>query len=189
MRNIYLQTDGPICMIGFGTIAELNRESRIKMTAFATIARKPLVALDPDFEAKIRASFEHQGLKRLGGELKEISLGHVEAHLPYSDMVRQQHGLFHGGMVAMVADSASGYATYTVLAPDEECVSAEFKINFLQPARGEKIIARGGIIKVGRTLVITEATVSVIRDGQEIECALMLHTLARIKHMKSGKNT
>lgn len=158
------------------------------MKVFETIERKPLKQLDPHFEQKIRASFEFQGLKRMGGELKTIKLGYVEAHLPYSEYARQQHGLFHGGIVAMVADSASGYASYTVLGPDEECVSAEFKINFLQPARGEQLIARGGIIKVGRTLVIAEATASVLRDGEEIECAIMLHTLARVKHFKSGAN-
>jgi uncharacterized protein (TIGR00369 family) len=157
------------------------------MQVFETSQRKPLKVLDPDFEKKIRDSFEFQGLKQLGGELTEIRAGFVEAHLPFSNLVQQQHGLFHGGMVAMVADSASGYATYTVLAPDEECLSAEFKINFLQPAKGSKLIARGGIIKVGRTLVITEATVSVLRDGEEIECAIMLHTLARIRHFKSGQ--
>ncbi|HEY9792555.1 MAG TPA: PaaI family thioesterase [Candidatus Obscuribacterales bacterium] len=155
---------------------------------FETSRRPQLRVLDPNFEQKIRHSFEHQGFKRLGGELTEINLGHVRAELPYSEFVRQQHGLFHGGVVAMAADSASGYATYTVLPPEEECVSAEFKINFMQPARGERLIARGGIIKVGRTLVIAEATVSVLRGGEEIECAIMLHTLARIKHMKSGKN-
>lgn len=158
------------------------------MKVFETVKRKPLTTLDPQFAEKIRGSFEYQGLKALGGELHEIRLGFVEAHLPFSDMVRQQHGFFHGGMVAMVADSASGYATYTVLGPDEECVSAEFKINFLQPARGSKLIARGGVIKVGRTLVIAEATVSVLRDGEEIECAIMLHTLARVKHFQSGAN-
>ena len=158
------------------------------MKVFETTQRKPLQMLDPQFEEKIRDSFEFQGFKKLGGELTEVRLGYIEAHLPYSDYVRQQHGLFHGGMVAMAADSASGYAGYTVLGADEECVSAEFKINFLQPARGSKLIARGGIIKVGRTLIITEATVSVLRDGEEIECAIMLHTLARVKHLKSGAN-
>lgn len=158
------------------------------MKVFETIQRKPLKLLDPRFEEKIRNSFEFQGFRLLGGELKEIRLGYVEAHLPYSELVRQQHGLFHGGMVATAADSASGYATYTVLGPDEECVSAEFKINFLQPARGSKLIARGGVIKVGRTLVIAESTVSVVRDGEEIECAIMLHTLARVKHLQSGAN-
>ena len=160
------------------------------MTAFMTAQRKPLKVLDPNFENKIRESFVHQGFKQLGGELMDIRLGFVEAHLPYSEYVRQQHGLFHGGMVAMAADSASGYAAYTVLEPDEECLSAEFKINFLYPAKGSKLIARGGIIKVGRTLVIAEATVSICKeDGEEAECAIMLHTLTRVKHFRSGAHS
>jgi uncharacterized protein (TIGR00369 family) len=73
------------------------------------------------------------------------------------------------------------------LEPDEECLSAEFKVNFLSPARGSKLIARGEVIKVGRTLVVAEATLCVVRDGEEYECALMLHTLARVKHIKSGQ--
>jgi uncharacterized protein (TIGR00369 family) len=160
------------------------------MTVFQTTHRKPLVLQDENFEKKVRDSFVHQGvLHALGGHLEQIKLGYVEVHIPNSSAVQQQHGLFHGGVVALAADSASGYATYTVLPPDEECVSAEFKVNFLYPARGSKLIARGGIIKVGRTLVIAEATVSVIKeDGEEVDCALMLHTLSRIKHFKSGQH-
>lgn len=157
------------------------------MSRFSTIQKKPLKVLNPDFEKKIRDSVVYQGaLHALGAEVKKIELGYVEIHIPFSKAVQQQHGLFHGGMVALAADSASGYATYTVLSEEEECVSAEFKVNFLYPARGEKLISRGGIIKVGRTLVIAEATVSVVKDGEETECALMLHTLARVKHFKSG---
>jgi uncharacterized protein (TIGR00369 family) len=157
------------------------------MSRFSTIQKKPLKALNPDFEKKIRDSVVYQGaLHALGAEVVKIELGYVEIHIPFSKAVQQQHGLFHGGMVALAADSASGYATYTVLPEGEECVSAEFKVNFLYPARGEKLISRGGIIKVGHTLVIAEATVSVVKDGEETECALMLHTLARVKHFKSG---
>lgn len=159
------------------------------MPGFATIQRKPLKVLNPNFEKKIRDSVVYQGaLLALGAEVGKIEPGFVEVHVPFSKATQQQHGLFHGGMVALAADSASGYATYTVLAEDEECVSAEFKVNFLYPARGEKLIARGGIIKVGRTLVIAEATVSVVADGKETECALMLHTLSRVKHFKSGSH-
>jgi len=157
------------------------------MATFDTVRRKPIVTPDDDFEQKIRQSFQHQGvMKALGGELVDVQPGYVEIHLPFSEATRQQHGFFHGGMVATVADSASGYAAYTALEADEECLSAEFKINFLSPARGEKLIARGSVIRAGRQLVITEASVSVVRDGQEIDCALMLHTLARAKYVKSG---
>jgi uncharacterized protein (TIGR00369 family) len=158
------------------------------MSTFGTTKRRPLQALNEDFEAKVRRSFEFNGFKNLGGTLTEVKLGAVEARLPYSDLVRQQHGWFHGGIVAMAADVVAGYAGYTILAADEECVSAEFKVNFMQPAKGETLIARGGIIKVGRTLIISEATVSVLRGSEEIECAIMLQTLARVNHVKSGAN-
>lgn len=158
------------------------------MVAFSTINRKEIKVLNPNFEAKIRNSFKYQGaLHALGAELIEVSPGYVEFHIPHSSAVEQQHGFFHGGMVALAADSASGYATYTVLPEDEECLSAEFKVNFLYPAKGQKLISRGGIIKVGRTIVVAEATVSIVNNGVERECALMLHTLARTKHVVSGE--
>lgn len=158
------------------------------MPGFSTIQRKEHKVLNPDFEKKIRESLNFQGaMHALGGEVVDIKPGYVEVHIPYTKAAQQQHGLFHGGIVALAADSASGYATYTVLGPDEECVSAEFKVNFLYPSRGDKLISRGSVLKVGRTLVIAEATVSVVKDGVEKECALMLHTLARVKHLKSGE--
>lgn len=143
---------------------------------------------DANFRQKIQSSFAVQGFMQAHkGQLVAVEPGHVEIHLPFSEALAQQHGFFHGGVVATVADSASGYATYTVLEPDEECLSAEFKINFLSPANGSKLIARGYVIKAGRTLVVTEATVSVLRGDEEIECAVMIHTLARTKHVKSGQ--
>lgn len=148
--------------------------------------KRPIIIPDPGYKTKIQDSFAVQGFMQAhGGELVAIEPGYIEIHLPFSEALGQQHGFFHGGIVATAADSASGYATYTVLEPEEECLSAEFKVNFLAPARGEKLIARGSIIKPGRTLVITEATVSVIRDGEEVDCAIMIHTLARVKHVKS----
>ncbi|HEY9774195.1 MAG TPA: PaaI family thioesterase [Planktothrix sp.] len=157
------------------------------MAIFTGGQRKELKVLDPAFETKVRSSWEFQGtMRHLGAELIDVRPGYCEIHLPVSDKALQQHGFFHGGIVATLADSASGYATYTVLEPGEECLSAEFKVNFLSPAKGSKLIGRGSVIKVGRTLVVAEATISILRDGQEHECALMLHTLARVKHVKSG---
>ncbi|MBX9687349.1 MAG: PaaI family thioesterase [Candidatus Obscuribacterales bacterium] len=159
------------------------------MSIFQSHRKRVIKTLDPNFEQKIRDSFQHQGVMQAhNGKLAEISPGYVELHLPFSNALAQQHGFFHGGIVATLADSASGYATYTVLAEDEECLSAEFKVNFLSPAKGSLLIARGSVLKAGRTLVITEASVSVVQNGVETECALMLHTLARVKHVKSGQN-
>jgi uncharacterized protein (TIGR00369 family) len=155
---------------------------------FTTRRGKTIQTPDPNFEQKIRDSFPHVGVMRaLGGQLVTVAPGLVEIHRPFSEMATQQHGFFHGGIVATIADSASGYAAYTVLEADEEVLSAEFKINFLSPARGEKLIAQGSVIKAGRTLVITESVVCVVRDGEQIECGLMMHTLARVKHVRSGR--
>lgn len=162
-------------------------QDRNAMTIFSSANQRQIKILDPNYQEKIKKSFEHQGVMQAhNGVLVAVEPGFVEIHLPFSQALAQQHGFFHGGIVATVADSASGYATYTVLEADEECLSAEFKINFLYPARGSKLISRGRVLKTGRTLVITEATVSVLADGKEIDCALMMHTLARAKHVKSG---
>jgi uncharacterized protein (TIGR00369 family) len=166
----------------------LNEEAILSV--FMASNRKAIKAVDPGFESKVRHSFSHGGLKRLGGELLMVEPGCIEVGLPFSELVQQQHGLFHGGIVSMIADTASGFATYTVLPADEECVSAEFKVNFLYPARGTKLVARGNVIKVGRTLVIAEATVSVLTPKNEmVECALMLHTLVRVKHFRTPEET
>ena len=158
------------------------------MTTFNVMRTRQIKTPDPNFEAKVRHSFTHNGvINALGGKLIKVEPGFVEVHLPFSQAASQQHGFFHGGMVATIADTASGFASYTVCAEDEECLSAEFKVNFLAPARGDLMIARGHVIKDGRMLIIAEATVSVVRDGEEIECALMLHTLARTKHVQTGK--
>lgn len=157
------------------------------MKVFSTSHSSKLTVRDPDFEKKIRESFKHQGvMKALGGQLIKVEPAFVELHVPFSDATAQQHGFFHGGMIATAADTASGYATYTILDEDEECLSAEFKVNFLSPGRGEKLISRGRVLKAGRNLVVAEAVVSVVRDGEEIDCALMIHTLSRVKHVKSG---
>lgn len=158
------------------------------MTTFNTLKERKLKSPDPDFRHKIEESFKHNGaFIEMGGKLAEIEHGFVEVHLPFSRKTTQQHGFFHGGIVTTVADTCSGFAGYSVCDKDEECLSAEFKVNFLAPARGDLLIGRGRVIKDGRTLIIAEATISVVRDGQEHECALMLHTLIRTKHVKTGQ--
>lgn len=158
------------------------------VTTFNVLKERKLKAPDPNFKQKIEDSFQYNGaFIELGGTLVTVEHGYVEVHLPFSKKTAQQHGFFHGGIVTTVADTCSGFAGYSVCDVDEECLSAEFKVNFLAPARGDLLIGRGRIIKDGRTLIIAEATISVVRDGQEHECALMLHTLIRTKHVKTGQ--
>ena len=136
----------------------------------------------PGFREKVQASFDRQGLmKALGGRLTTIQPGSVEIELPYSDLITQQHGYFHAAAIAAVADNAGGYAALTLMEPDEEVVAAEFKINLLRPAVGSRIVATANVIRAGRTLVISEATVSAVVEDQLVRVAMMLQTNCRVR--------
>jgi uncharacterized protein (TIGR00369 family) len=89
----------------------------------------------------------------------------------------QQDGYFHGGVSGAIADSAAGYAAYSLTPPGTSVLSVEYKLNFVAPARGELLIARGQVIRAGRTLTVCRADVHVVRDGAEIICATLLSTI------------
>ncbi|HTO76219.1 MAG TPA: PaaI family thioesterase [Thermoanaerobaculia bacterium] len=136
---------------------------------------------DPDFEARVRASFARQGLMRtLGAELAAVRPGFCEIRLPYRDALSQQHGYFHAGATAAVADSAGGYAAFTLMGPGDSVLAVEFKINLLEPARGDALFARGQVLRSGRTLSVCRVDVFVTRDGEEMPCAAMQQTVIRL---------
>ena len=167
-------------------LLSLSAKKETDMSELISKRKREIKILDSNYREKIKNSFSVQGFMQAHkGELIAVEPGFVEVHLPFSKALAQQHGFFHGGIITTAADSASGFASYTVTEPDEECLSAEFKINFLSPGRGEKLIARGNVLRAGRNLIITEATVSVLRDGEEIDCAIMIHTLSRTKQVKT----
>jgi uncharacterized protein (TIGR00369 family) len=119
-------------------------------------------------------------MKALGGRLRRIEPGSVEIELPYSDAVTQQHGYFHAAAVAAIADSAGGYAALTLMQPDEEVVAAEFKINLLRPAVGNLLVAEAVVLRLGRTLAVSQATVRAV-DGETAKTvAVMLQTNFRV---------
>lgn len=147
--------------------------------------------LIPKFEGfadRVRDSFGQQGfMKLIGAELGVVEAGTVEIVLPYDPKVTQQHGYFHGGVVGTLADNAGGYAAYTMLDRDEECLTAEYKINILAPGRGEKLLARGHVLKPGRTLIISRTDVYAVANGVETLCATSLMTLARVQGQNMKK--
>jgi uncharacterized protein (TIGR00369 family) len=132
----------------------------------------------PDWEARVRDSFARQGIMAtLGAELVRVAPGAVEIAVAYRPGLSQQHGFFHAGVTATIADSAGGYAGFTLMPGDASVLTVEYKLNLLAPADGPKLIARGRVIRPGRTLVVTQADVVVVRDGAERLCATMLQTL------------
>ncbi len=140
--------------------------------------RKSFESKDPKFEAKVQTSFTRQGLmKHLGAELSELRPGHCEIRVPYREELSQQDGFFHAGVTGAIADSACGYAAYSLMPPDCSVLSVEYKLNLLAPARGELLVARAHVVRSGRTLTICAADVFVIRDGVETLCATSLSTI------------
>jgi len=109
--------------------------------------------------------------------LAVVAQGRTEIHLPHWQGVEQQHGFVHGGVVGMIADSAAGYAAMTLVPADASVLTVEYKMNLMAPADGEKLIARGQVIRPGRTLVITKAEVFAVKNGKESLCALMQQTI------------
>lgn len=133
---------------------------------------------DPAFAEHVRASFAlQQAMRLIGAELTEVALGRVEITLPHRDANTQQHGYIHGGIVGMIADSAAGFAANTLTAPDLSVLTVEYKLNLMAPAQGERLVARGEVIKAGRTLLITRAEVFAVAGGEARLCALMQQTI------------
>ncbi len=138
-------------------------------------------AKDPDFEARVRKSFDAQGLMaHIGARLTSVAPGACEIELPYSEDVSQQHGFFHGGAVGTIADGAGGYAAFSLMDADDGILTVEYKLNLMAPASGELLIARGLVVRPGRTLTVSRAEIAVVKDGRETPCAVMPQTLLRI---------
>jgi len=130
---------------------------------------------DPDFAARVRASFERQAaMRHIGARLTRIEPGRTEIELDYRDELTQQKGYMHGGIIGMIADSACGYAAYTLMPATSSLVTVEYKINLLAPAVGNVLHAGGEVLKPGRSLSITRGEV---RTDQGVLVAIMQQTL------------
>ena len=135
-------------------------------------------AVDEEFESRVRESFTRQGLmKHLGAELAVLEPGHAEIQVPFRLEVTQQDNYFHAGVSGAIADSACGYAAYTLMPADSSVLTVEYKMNLLAPAEGEKLVARGRVLRSGKTLKICAADVYVQKEGAEVHCATMLATI------------
>ncbi len=133
---------------------------------------------DPDFEARVRASFGRQGIMTLiGARITRVEPGLVEIELPYRADLIQQHGFLHAGITSAIADSAGGYAAYSLMPAGASVLTTEFKINLLAPADGELLRARGRVLKPGRTLTVCDVDVFAVKDGVATPCAKLLETL------------
>jgi uncharacterized protein (TIGR00369 family) len=139
---------------------------------------------DPNWGKRVRASFARQGfMQYLGVEIGHLSPGQTDLILPYRETLTQQHGYFHGGATATIADSAAGYAALSLFPAGIGVLTSEFKINLLNPAIGDQLIARGRVIKPGRTLTVSRSDVYALDKNGEIHIATALVTLMSIESL------
>jgi uncharacterized protein (TIGR00369 family) len=131
-----------------------------------------------DWEARVRESFSRQAhMATLGARIARIALGEVDLALPFDARFTQQNGFMHAGAVASVADSANGYAAFTLAPAGADVLAVEFKISLLAPAVGEGFLAAGRVLRAGRTLTVCQADVFTTGAGERVLVATMLSTI------------
>ena len=144
-------------------------------------------SIDPEIRARLEASFAAQGLMaHLGARLAAIAPGEVTLHLPFGGHLTQQHGYFHAGGTAAIADSAGGYAAFTLFPPGFNVLTTEFKLNLLSPAERDHLEATGRVIKAGRTLTICQLDVWGVTGTGRRHVATGLQTLIRVPDPAAG---
>ncbi|MGD2156722.1 MAG: PaaI family thioesterase [Anaerolineales bacterium] len=142
--------------------------------------------MDPQFESRIRDSFARQGfLQTLGAEINTIHPGEVEISAPFDDRFTQQDGFLHAGVTTALVDTACGYAAYTLMPADSRVLSVEFKINFLSVAQGERFLARGRVVKAGRTLTVCAGELFAFEGDQRQRVAAMQATMICVQDKPS----
>lgn len=140
---------------------------------------------DPDWEARVRGSFSKQPfMAHLGAELTHVSAGAVDIELSLVPELTQQHGYFHAGSTSSIADSAAGYAALSLFPVGAGVLTTEFKINLLNPASQPRLVARGRVVKPGRTLTICKADVYGLGDDGQVHVATGLFSMMCLQGMK-----
>jgi len=137
---------------------------------------------DPAWESRVRDSFGKQTfMSTLGARLTRIEPGIVDIEVAMRDDLVQQHGFLHAGVLASVADSACGYAALSLMPAGAAVLSIEFKVNLLAPASGERAVARGIVLRAGRTITVCRADVTAYSPEGERLVAAMTATMMTVR--------
>ncbi len=138
-------------------------------------------SLDPGRATTIRESFASQSLMTsFSAEMTALGPGQCEVSAPIPATARQQHGAGHAGLTFALGDTAAGYAALSLMPDGAEVMTAEMKINLLAPARGDRLIATGRVVKAGRRLTVVTAEVSAETDGQHRLVAVLQGTMVPV---------
>jgi len=137
-----------------------------------------VIPKDPAYETRVRESFNRQThMATLGATIAFLAPGEVHLVFPFAAQFCQQNGFMHAGAIASIADSANGYAAYTLAPPETDVLAVEFKINLLAPGRGEGFLACGRVLRPGRTLTVCQADVFATEATERTLIATMLSTI------------
>jgi uncharacterized protein (TIGR00369 family) len=149
------------------------------------MAMEEFSTLDPQFAKRVQSSFAKQQIMRLlGATLTTVEPGRVKILLPFRVDLTQQHGFLHAGVLSTVVDSACGYAALSLMPAQSGVLSIEYKVNFLAPARSKRFLARGRVLRAGRTIIVCAGDVVAVSDkdeGEEVTVATMLATMLVVK--------
>jgi uncharacterized protein (TIGR00369 family) len=138
-------------------------------------------ALNPSFAKEVNESFARQSMMSLiDAQLTRVEPGRVDITLPFRGDLTQQHGYIHAGIITTIADSACGYAAYSLMPPESDVLSIEFKINLLRPGKGETFVARAEVIRPGKTVSVARADVFAVTRQHELLIATMQATMMRL---------
>jgi len=133
-----------------------------------------MTALDPKTERRCRDSFaRQQAMTTIGASVLSVAPGAVELAMPFSDKLTQQHGFIHAGIVTMLCDTACGFAALSLMPENAAVLTTEFKVNLLSPARGERFIAHGRVVRPGKKLIVSLGEVFAEEAGKRKQVALM----------------
>jgi uncharacterized protein (TIGR00369 family) len=157
-------------------------------TPTATASAPSLRVRDPNYIERIKAAFGRQGFLRLiEGRIDEVAPGCCVIVADFRTALAQQHGFFHGGLIGTLADTAGACAASTLLESRQWLLTAEYKINFLAPAKGVKLKAVGEVVRAGRTLSVSQVHLYGINEAGEAQlCAVATVTLAILEGEAPG---
>jgi uncharacterized protein (TIGR00369 family) len=142
---------------------------------------------NPDFRRVATDTFERQcAMRTLGMSIARMEPGEVDLAMEYAAEFTQQNGFVHGGIVTAGLDGACGIAAFTLMPAGFDILTVEFKTNLLAPARGQRFVFRGTVVKPGRTLTVCEGRAYAIHDGAETLIATMSATMMALPRREAA---
>jgi len=139
--------------------------------------RRRFTAAHFDFDRLVEEGHEHIGLTRFTGvEVVDCGPGWAIERLAIRpDLMNEMH-VMHGGILGYLADDAMGFSVFTLLKPEQNCVTVEYKINYLAPTVGDWLVARAQVVRAGRTIIVSECELFAQTKGEDKAVAFSVGT-------------